>query len=974
MTITLYAHKFAMAASVFLRGRNLLMLLCLCLLGISTAAQTPACFNYNIEQGLPSNEVYDIHQDRDGFLWFATDNGVVRYDGHDMELFNVGQGLVDPVVFRFVPDTKGRLWMRSYSGNLCYYDNGKIKPYFQNDTLSRLCSNTIMTQLIVDDEDKIWFCAPPQMTSLDSHGHVETREVKRGESVILSVEDRYLGPGFRLSQSVTELEIDGKHLPIKIRDVSTDNINSETVAWRDKIYFYINSELFEYDGALLRAVFLGPSSIISLSLDDDNDMWIGMKNNGVVKLDHVTLQQISPNVPDLKGRSVTRVIQDNEGGYWFGTLENGVYYLPNINITNYALQPSKTRAALSLPDKLVIGDYSGNLTAIDNSTREIEWRKQLTGSIVTMYTDPFRQQWVSTSAFIYVFDEQFKDERRQLNNGASFFTTDDNEHIIRLNRYRVHLLDKTGAVQSHVDTDHVYRSLVRFQDSLYLATLRLGFQILDERFKVIREPAALHDLKISKVLVVNDTLLVCGTLGSGFVVMNTNTWEPHVTSQELGAPIVNVYDLQLRDNKIWMATAHGLNLIDKDSLINKKLYIAGITRRKGVVSNSIAQMHFTSDAVWLLSDHAFSVVPYKYVNDIGAAPRFYWKGAEVNGDDVPIERLANLRHNENDILIKFGFISFNNQDIYMRYRLRAQDRWTYSKERTIQLSSLAPGDYALEAESSVDNVHWANVNKIVTVVVNAPFYMRWYSVLTAIAVAGGALAFYFLSKLKTQREKQVYLSIINEHQQKLIQSEVETLERERGRISKELHDSVSTNLTAIKMSVRNLLQHHDLQKADVIEGQFQLTLRELKEIIYDLTPPGLEHYGLEVALKSYLDRIGRDLPTRIHLNFFGSKALTPSMNLSLFRIVQELIGNTLKHAAAGNINIHVSIFDDLVSLVFEDDGVGFQPNNGQGGLGLDSIESRVTAMHGTMRFDTGKFGTSYSIDIPLNSNLTNQSL
>src|SRR5690349_24990295 len=83
--------------------------------------QTLTYYNYSVAEGLPSAETYDIYQDEKGFMWFGTDNGVVKFDGKEMKIYHLKDSLTDPVVFGFQPDEKGRIWFRTFSGRLSYY-------------------------------------------------------------------------------------------------------------------------------------------------------------------------------------------------------------------------------------------------------------------------------------------------------------------------------------------------------------------------------------------------------------------------------------------------------------------------------------------------------------------------------------------------------------------------------------------------------------------------------------------------------------------------------------------------------------------------------------------------------------------------------------------------------------------------------------------------------------------------------------
>jgi ligand-binding sensor domain-containing protein len=94
--------------------RVLLIVFAFVFFSLHLKAQSFTVYNYSVAEGLPSSEVYEVYQDRKGFLWFATDNGVAKFDGSQMETFHAKDGLTDPVVFSFYEDYKNRLWFRTF--------------------------------------------------------------------------------------------------------------------------------------------------------------------------------------------------------------------------------------------------------------------------------------------------------------------------------------------------------------------------------------------------------------------------------------------------------------------------------------------------------------------------------------------------------------------------------------------------------------------------------------------------------------------------------------------------------------------------------------------------------------------------------------------------------------------------------------------------------------------------------------------
>jgi signal transduction histidine kinase len=284
------------------------------------------------------------------------------------------------------------------------------------------------------------------------------------------------------------------------------------------------------------------------------------------------------------------------------------------------------------------------------------------------------------------------------------------------------------------------------------------------------------------------------------------------------------------------------------------------------------------------------------------------------------------------------------------------------------LYSLSPGKYPIELEYSIDNIHWLKAPQIPAVHISSPW---WQTIEFQVLFIVGIIALIYLffnNRLVIYRQRTEKMRLLSIQQQELIQTEIETLERERNRIAKDLHDSVGTNILATKLSVNRLLKKHHDPESEAIEAQFQETMLEIKEIIYNLSPPGLERYGLATGLKNYVERISGSTFVNFNVNTYGKELIDTKFSVPLFRVLQELITNSLKHSKSDSISIHLNSFEDLYNVVYEDRGVGFSMEGNHKGLGLHNIESRIKSINGKMNFESGPFGISYSIDVPMNDN------
>lgn len=919
-------------------------------------------YNYSVAEGLPSSEVYEVHQDRKGFLWIATDNGVVKFDGSQMTTYHTKDGLSDPVVFGFQEDSKNRLWFRTYSGRLSYYENGKIIQYPYNDKLTTLNVPGLLN-FTVSDKNELWFTLRNILGKIDSNGNVTLDSIKNKSIYYKDIDSTFITGSYDRHALPSVVTINGKTFPINITKTTFENRIFRFLQWRNKLYFSASNEIFLFDGTSVSKVLSGSNPVISLSKDREDHLWIGYLNGGVDRYSAEGFRKsLSPE--SLKGKSVTSVAQDHEGGFWFSTLENGVFHIPNLLIAHFPTTSSRIRGVINLKNDIVIGDYAGNITAIDGNKKHQLWRKSVSNPISSMFTNN-NKIWVSAND-IRIYNTQFALEKSYPGVANNYFEDTDGS-VWAIGSTLLRKFDKNGTQLNKSRTNILSRALHIDKSGIYVAD-RTGMKVLNSALEIIDEPKAFNDLKITHIQKLNDSTLLVTTTGRGFILLNQKTREYKIYNADNNFLADNIYSSLVTDSTLWLGSEKGLIKIPIAQLGRKKFSVEYLTKKSGLINDKIDFIVPVNDEIWAFTDNYFSVVPANFSKFASRKPIYYTREIKINEQTVNLVNNLVLDNKQNNLEVSFGFISFNNANVLLRYRLSDHHSWSYTNNKKLIFSSLAPGSYLFDLQYSTDNIHWDSANPALTFSIAKPWWGEWYTFVSALLIFFLLGYFYFLYQKSIYNQKNHYLKIINEHQQKLIQSEILTRERERNRISKELHDRVGTNLTAIKLTVSQLLKTHHDPMADDVEEQFQMAIKEIKDIIYGLTPPGLERYGLFTGLKNYLARLKRSLPVNISLKTFGEDNHSYDLNITVFRVIQELLSNTIKHSFAKNITIHINSFEDMLNIMYEDDGIGFNHNPELSGLGLDNIESRIQSVNGTLKFDSGKFGISYTIDIPVTLN------
>ena len=232
---------------------------------------------------------------------------------------------------------------------------------------------------------------------------------------------------------------------------------------------------------------------------------------------------------------------------------------------------------------------------------------------------------------------------------------------------------------------------------------------------------------------------------------------------------------------------------------------------------------------------------------------------------------------------------------------------------------------------------------------------------------------------KRQMRQQASIQKMKEdYQRDLLDATFQTQEVERRRIAQDLHDEIGALLSTAKLSVNHI--HKSLPEDSALK-EFTADTKELmddiitnvRKISKDLLPATLEEFGLVDAIQEMISKIKGGTDMKINYKHIGQgMRFNNKMELSLFRVVQELINNIIKHAEATRIDIELRLYEDQLTLTVQDDGIGFdyeaymKDNRPNKGLGLKNIETRLGMYQTRVNFETapGK-GTQVRIDMNL---------
>ncbi len=232
----------------------------------------------------------------------------------------------------------------------------------------------------------------------------------------------------------------------------------------------------------------------------------------------------------------------------------------------------------------------------------------------------------------------------------------------------------------------------------------------------------------------------------------------------------------------------------------------------------------------------------------------------------------------------------------------------------------------------------------------------------------------FIAEQEKEIEKQKTEKILKEQELTTIDAMIAGQEKERQRLASDLHDSVGATLAAAKMQFDHLTQNR--AKAAQLDEVFTKTGKLLEDAYTEVRSMAhiknsgvIAKNGLLPAVEKLAKNASGVNNLSIDVQHFGlENRIENSLEISIFRIIQELVTNIIKHSKANEANISITQHEDSINIIVEDNGVGFNSKNinFNEGMGLSSIEKRIEHLEGTLEVDATKGkGTTILIDIPL---------
>ncbi len=768
-------------------------------------AQEPVYRQYTEAEGLPSSEVYHALQDSKGYIWFATNNGVSRYNGTTFTNFGIAEGLPDLTIFETYEDYKGRLWFISASGQLVYYFNDSITQYKYNSILKENMVHTAGPNkygFYVDSNESVFLSVDVSgIIKVSSKGKLEKYKVEDEctHAKIFEINDSISLLARRVSKhNCTEDEYIYANIKPLNRKIQFSNGLGESILShkrccylnnKDTHFISSNNILFKAKDKIETLAF--KEHVLALNFDKKNNLWVGVLNNGVYCFNKANIAS-EPHHHLFKSEIITSVLNDKEGGYWFTSYKNGVFYIPYLHnkLLGYTKESKKKKYSA------IIKSNDTLIAAIKNTNSFIEYClntkdtkiKSINELIINSFSCYQGKVFIGTSDGIYdrenirlgldylkrtvigskhqkgkpMYESLLKpiDFPLNVNKKPRFEYITGSVRCIKNYKNRLFIGLNSGIVilqeSSLIYTYkylHTKKKLIRTvyplsQDKVLLGTSEGLFVWEKEEYRYLGGDSDLLSQQITDIKGnEDDSRIFLATKGSGLVIMEKDTvWSVSVKN---GLPSDVIKSIVYSDSIVWVGTNKGLSKIKFNSTLINDYTICAFDMRHGLSSNYINYVYSDDSIVYLGTDNGLSYFNKNKLEFNKTPPPIYITGVKINSTDTIVQQKYNLAHDKNSVSIGFNGLTYRS-DGEIQYRYHLSDTvWEYTKTNLVQFHSLAPGKYNFMVEACNEDGLWSKEAAKMQFVIHPPYWQTWWFKLLFIDVLLAIIVSLVILRFKT---------------------------------------------------------------------------------------------------------------------------------------------------------------------------------------------------------------------------------
>lgn len=933
--------------------------------------------NYTISDGLPSNRVYQTLQDKKGFLWVATDNGVARFDGQRFKVYQYTEGLADNDVIEMEMDNEGRIWANSFMREPTYFDevsNRFVKPSGLTENIKNKFREFRIRflrgrnkKLYIIAKNGYFLLCDTQICKFHSYDWSKTEFISEAfDTSKLQIGYCFYKPNaFVVYLNQYGKKIDSQTIAPSKKGIA-NTISTQHAKDLSGEYFSFQNILLAYQNKISqKGKFISQrefaSNILNISINKNfialtfEDRSISLIN----KDDLSTIWSMNSNV------NSNTIHQDDNHGLWISTNGQGIkLYRQNFHQDINAISQHRSSSIFVSGQQYYIGDFQGGIYQISHNGKYQYYKSKSTYAPV--------RGIVSISSAIFLLTDyqlsQLTTKGLQKIDGLSYLSNksilkwSENEILLggfgpnHQSIWKVRMPDRY-AEPIRIEGESRINSMAKIGQNLIYASSSNGLIKINYNTKAIdklylKMPKLAN--KIWRIMSTKDSILWVCTVNDGLIIMKNDSILHQINDKKLfGAPI-SIHEISR--GKMAIGTRNGLLICAFADQTYQTFTATKYMEEDGLPSNIIydiaQQDSFLIMATekgptrWLIPKNRTISSIYIQPNEI-----------TINGESQMLKDKYCLESGHKSIMINLAVAGLHGGLDHLEYSINDTQKWSRIQDRVLNLE-LEQGRHTIYVRAIDRNLEVHQNQYRVVFEIKIPFYRSlWFWIV--ITLMTSACLFYWQSRLKISKERD-------------IRRQENLLADQRNKITADLHDDIGASLSSLQISTAIIRQtfdkdqHAAMKKLEKLEEQCQKISEKIGDFIWSMKGSEDEFNNIESRVKNYAVEALAPLDINFsvivdqEINEFIQDFMTKK---NIILICKEAINNAAKYSKATEIHVHIRLIDHNILLFVVDNGIGI-PNDAIFGNGLANMKKRSKEIGGEFTLDTGSHGTKIIVKIP----------
>lgn len=776
-------------------------------------AQSIGLRHYDVDEGLPQGDIYEITQDKNGFLWIATGNGLARFDGHDMQPFTQNDGLADNFITTLATDSLHRgTWLGHPQGLLSYHDRQTDSIWSVTSLAQNLLSRI---QQIYVEKEQIWALTEREGVFKVSFNNVNNEnQINQSEKPfnyqtsyfpLVSTHTEKCNVFEKLSSNKFLVGTDSGLFVAAIKDerfVFTQQItelkgiqvHSITQKKHGQVGFWIgtkNNGIYNFfsssnvSKAFPSRTEIAKEYVTSILEDKRGKLWIGTKNNGLFRIESIKREEKVVNIEHytikngLPSSAVSCILQDYEGSIWVGTENNGLVQMLNemfeIYTYTHGLTSENILSILRLDENTLLLGTDQNiisLTTQGDSTVFTPYLNALSKAVVrTLFQDSLGMIWIGTEKQgLFIFNpstNSLKSIRDVPDKTINKITADDNGNIwIATNSWGLFKYIKTEnrftqiLPTKTVQLNRIQNIYKDRQNRIWIASSDYTLSYWkDNKLTVLDDISEFNQVKATCFAEDVENTLWIGSEGSGVFSYSENNIKKYTTADGL-ASNYSYFIAADRNYNIWIGSRKGITrLRPKDDLA--KIYHQSDGLIGTEANRSAIEKDYNGD-LWFGTTRG--LIHYIGQNDhINLVrPKVVLSGFRIFGEDQNFEENLVLPYDDYSLRLDFKTITFRYPEkVKFKYRLKGFNKnWSEIMTQDFAYySHLEDGNYTFEVLATNDDGVWSLIPASYSFAIATPIWKRTWFLVACVLIGFILLAAYVRMRTNSLEKKRKNLEL-----------------------------------------------------------------------------------------------------------------------------------------------------------------------------------------------------------------------